>query len=215
MNPSTGFIWAIIAPVIVTICINIGLFVMAAIVMWRHKKKKAGKMNKKQVKNWLKALVSLVVIMGLTWIFGVLIVEVDALLPLAYIYTILVAFQGLWILLIFVAFPRQVRDEYLKLFKGSTKSSDTLSKYSAAGNNSVRSIVSAAVYLRLEGGEREREREREREGGREGGREGVVSMFQCVSMFCTFFSQQNGQLELYKKYSTRYNAQRGSTADAS
>ena len=57
----------------------------------------------------LKALVPLVVIMGLTWIFGVLIVEVEQLLPLAYIYTILVAFQGLLIFLLFVVLSSQVR----------------------------------------------------------------------------------------------------------
>ena len=68
--------------------------------------------------------------MGLTWIFGVLIVEVDALLPLAYIYTILVAFQGLWIFLIFVAFPRQVRDEYFKLW--TTKIKGSSDKYTIA-----------------------------------------------------------------------------------
>ena len=77
------------------------------------------------LRNWLRSLVPLVVIMGLTWVFGVLIVEVEELLPLAYIYTILVGFQGLFIFLAFVVFSEQVRDEYVKWLKKS----DTLSKY--------------------------------------------------------------------------------------
>lgn len=55
--------------------------------------------------------------MGITWVIGVLIVEVEELLPLAYIYNIMVAFQGVWILLFFVVFSKQVREECLKKMK--------------------------------------------------------------------------------------------------
>ena len=67
--------------------------------------------------------------MGLTWIFGVLIVEVEALLPLAYIYTILVAFQGFFIFLIYVVFSKQVRDAYAQWWRAKVNESDFLSKY--------------------------------------------------------------------------------------
>ena len=150
MNPATHFIWAFIVPVLVIILVNIGFFIMAAVVMWQHKKKQVGKMNREHVKNWLKALVSLVVIMGLAWILGVVIVEVDALLPLAYIYSILVAFQGLWIFLIFVAFPKQVREEYLKLWRTKVKTSETFSIF--LGEKKTTStltgmVVSTGQYL--------------------------------------------------------------------
>jgi hypothetical protein len=69
------------------------------------------------------------VVMGLTWIFGVLIVEVEELIPLAYIYTILVAFQGVFIFLILVVFSKQVRDAYVKLWRAKVNESDLLSKY--------------------------------------------------------------------------------------
>ena len=69
------------------------------------------------------------VIMGLTWILGVLIVEVKALLPLAYIYTIMVAFQGLSIFIIFIVFSKQVRDAYTKWWRIKVNESDILSKY--------------------------------------------------------------------------------------
>ena len=95
---------------------------MAAVQMWRHKKKQHGEMKAKDVKKWLKAVTSLVVVMGVTWIVGVLIVEVEILLPLAYIYTIMVAFQGVWIFLLFVAFEKKVRDGYANMWKRSTLS---------------------------------------------------------------------------------------------
>ena len=90
---------------------------MAAVVLWKHKKRQKGKMEAKHVRGWLKVVASLVVVMGVTWIVGVLIVEVEALLPLAYIYTIMVAFQGVWIFLFFVVFPKEVREDMAKLWK--------------------------------------------------------------------------------------------------
>jgi latrophilin 2 len=46
--------------------------------------------------------------MGITWIIGVLVVEVEELCPLAYIFTIFVAFQGVFIFVIFVLLSKQV-----------------------------------------------------------------------------------------------------------
>ena len=136
LNPGTNFIWAFITPVIAIILANIGFFVMAVVVMWKHKNRKSGKTNAKQVKSWLKASVSLLVVLGVPWIFGVLLLEVEELTPLAYVYTILVAFQGVWIFLIFVAFPKQVRDNYSKLLRTTTKES-TNSTLTSAFSSSV------------------------------------------------------------------------------
>ncbi len=72
---------------------------------------------------------SLVVIMGLTWIFGVLVVEVEALLPLTYIYTIMVALQGFFIFIILVATSKGVRESYSKWWRVKVNESDILSKY--------------------------------------------------------------------------------------
>ena len=116
MNPETHFIWAFIAPVLVIMLANVAFLIMAAIVMWRHQKRQTSKIN---VKSWLKALLTLTVIMGLTWIFGVLIVEVEELIPLAYIYTILVAFQGVFIFILFVVLDKNVREAYAKKLKHS------------------------------------------------------------------------------------------------
>ena len=116
---------------------------MAAVQLWRHKKKQYGEMKAKDVKKWLKAVASLVVVMGVTWIIGVLIVEVEELLPLAYIYTIMVAFQGVWIFLLFVVFETKVREGYAKIWKSKIKASSLFSNKSTLStsqnqNNMVR-----------------------------------------------------------------------------
>ena len=81
-------------------------------------------------RNWLRSAFFLVIIMGITWIFGVLIVEVEELVPLAYIYTIMVAFQGLFIFFIVVVFSKQVREVYVKCWRRiKVRSSDFFSKY--------------------------------------------------------------------------------------
>ena len=145
LNPKTHFIWAFIAPVLVIMFINVAFIIMAATVMWRHKKKLTGKMEAKKIKNWLKALLSLTVIMGVTWIFGVLIVEVQALIPLAYIYTILVAFQGVVIFILFVVLDSKVRGDCTKAWRSTVKKPDILS------SNFRSSSKSTSVSLGLGG----------------------------------------------------------------
>ena len=95
----------------------------------------------KRLRNWLKVLVSLVVVMGLTWVSGVLIVEVEELLPLAYIFTIMVAFQGVWIFLLFVPLQENVRDAYVKLWKTTRKASGKQKSYLSEKTSSVTVIM--------------------------------------------------------------------------
>ena len=81
-------------------------------------------MRTKHVKSWLKVLVSLVVVMGLTWVSGVP-VAYDKWLPHAYIFTIMVAFQGMWIFFFFVLFQEQVRDTYIKSLRSTMNANQT------------------------------------------------------------------------------------------
>jgi apolipoprotein N-acyltransferase len=97
-------------------------------------------MEAKHVRSWLRALVPLAVIMGLTWIFGVLIVEVEALIPLAYIYTILVAFQGVFIFLLFVLFDSKVREDVTQMWRSKVKESDLLSGFFASKTSSTQVV---------------------------------------------------------------------------
>ena len=94
-------------------------------------------------RHWLKAVISLTMVMGFTWIIGVLVIEVEELCPLAYIFTIFVAFQGLFIFVIFVLLSKQVRENYAKWWKAKVAESDFLSKHFGE-----KSISSSAVVRR-------------------------------------------------------------------
>ena len=82
---------------------------------------------------------SLVTIMGLTWVVGVLVFEVPALLPLAYIFTIFVAFQGVAIFILFVILDKPVREAYSKWWKVNAKRSDVFTRF--FGNSSLTKVI--------------------------------------------------------------------------
>ena len=80
-------------------------------------------------RNWLKASIFLTVVTGITWIIGVLVIEVEELFALAYIFTIFVAFQGLFIFIIFVLLQMPVRENYAKWWKAKVAKLYILSRY--------------------------------------------------------------------------------------
>ena len=90
----------------------------------------------------MKASISLTVVMGITWIIGVLVIEVEELFPLAYIFTIFVAFQGLFIF--FVLLQKPVRESYAKWWKATVSESDYLSKY--FGQTNLTSTLVSDLY---------------------------------------------------------------------
>jgi hypothetical protein len=90
----------------------------------------------------LKASISLTVVMGITWIIGVLVIEVEELFALAFIFTIFVAFQGLFIFILFVLLQKPVRESYAKWWKATVSESDSLSKYFGQANLTSTRLVS-------------------------------------------------------------------------
>jgi len=102
---------------------------MAARIMWRHQMKNTDKTRTKQLKNWFRSALSVLMVMSLTWIIGLLIVEVEEIVPLAYIYTFMVAFQGLFIFVVFVPLSSVVRESYAKWWRHRVSESYILSKY--------------------------------------------------------------------------------------
>ena len=125
MNTDAYFQWAFIGPVILIFLTNIGFLIMAAVIMWRQKKKKNIQQKSSDVGGWLKAVITLMVVMGITWIIGLVVVEREELLPLAYIFTIVAAFQGVFIYLALVLLTKSVRDELVKF---TTKKCETNTK---------------------------------------------------------------------------------------
>ena len=114
MKSDTYFIWAFISPVILIFLTNIGFLIMAAVIMWRQQKKRNIKQKSGGVGGWFKAVITLMVVNGITWMIGLAVVEKEELLPLAYIFTIVAAFQGVFIYLALVLLTKSVRDEVIK-----------------------------------------------------------------------------------------------------
>lgn len=100
-------------------------------------------------RNWLKACVSLSVVMGLTWILGFLVVEKPQLIFLAYIFTFCVAFQGLFIFVIFVLVSesKRLRDLHAKWWKSTVSESEFLSKH--FGDKTFTTAYSMVSIIRM------------------------------------------------------------------
>ena len=68
--------------------------------------------------------------MGLTWVIGFLVIEVEELLALAYIFTIFVAFQGLFIFIVLVLLDsKMIRDRLAKWWRARFEGSDFYSRH--------------------------------------------------------------------------------------
>ena len=134
LNSVTGFVWSFIAPFILIFIANVGFFAVAARIMWRHQMKNTDKTKFERLKNWFRSAISVMMVMSLTWIVGILIVEVDEVAPLAYIYTIMVAFQGLFIFIVFVPLSSAVREAYAKWWRHKVNESVILSKFNISSS---------------------------------------------------------------------------------
>ena len=110
LNPVTHFNWSLTIPVLVIQLINIGFFIMAARISWKQNMKKDEKKQTINFLNWLRSAVSLLFILGVTNLMGIIVLDEEQLLRLAYIYTVLLAFQGFLIFLILVVFSPMAQD---------------------------------------------------------------------------------------------------------
>ena len=147
LNSVTGFIWSFIAPFILIFIANVGFFAVAARIMWRHQMKNTDKTKFERLKNWFRSAVSVMMVMSLTWIVGILIIEVDEVVPLAYIYTIMVAFQGLFIFIVFVPLSSAVREAYAKWWRHKVNESYILSKFNISSSSKLTPITKVRIYL--------------------------------------------------------------------
>jgi len=93
---------------------NCGFFIMAICIMYRHDKRRLHKSKLQSAKHWLRSCISLVIIMGISWIIGVLAFH-QALLAVSYIFTIFIAFQGLFIFILFVPVSKQVSEHLVAI----------------------------------------------------------------------------------------------------
>ena len=98
---------------------------MALYITWQHQMREKDKSSASNICRWIRAAFSLVVVMALTWIVGILII--DELKFVAFIYPVLISFQGLFIFLVFVVFSKAVRDAYKKSWNAKVSESKLLS----------------------------------------------------------------------------------------
>ncbi|XP_065904474.1 adhesion G protein-coupled receptor E5-like [Dysidea avara] len=132
---------------------------MAIHIMRRHQTEATvtEKTRKERAWYWFRGSMSLIIVMGINWIFGVLLLH-KYLLPLIYLFAISTAVQGVWIFLLLVIGSKQVRDDYrkwlrtvrMKLFKLKTSSTSSYTfhhnsneKISGSNGNYKKSNASA------------------------------------------------------------------------
>ncbi|KAK3595406.1 hypothetical protein CHS0354_008838 [Potamilus streckersoni] len=151
-----GFCWmklealyyTFVIPICLIILVNAIIFIM---VTWKiFRRPKGMTINQSEWKMTLlsfKAALSIFVILGLTWIFGVVALG-GAKVVFQYIFVILNAFQGFFIFLLFTAREKQVRDQWARFccrkptghftsLEQNSSSQDTFST-AVSGSNSSR-----------------------------------------------------------------------------
>ena len=145
LSPEKHFVWVFIVPATLIFLTNIGFFIMTATIMWRQQKKIKENNKTTSFANWFKAACSLTIVMGITWIIGIFLVVSEGLLFLVYIYTIMVAFQGVFIFFLYVILSKSVKDAVTKWWKVRVNESDTLNKY--FGEKLASSPVTVSILI--------------------------------------------------------------------
>lgn len=147
-----AFYYAFAIPVTCIIIINVIIFIVTIVSIFRRGKglRSNQKKHKMAVTN-LQAAITSFVLLGLTWIFGYLAIS-DARLLFQYVFTILNSLQGFFIFVLFVLRKKKVREQwYFICCKGIEK--DRVSR-SLSASNSIPSTYSNGS--RKEGRERDR-----------------------------------------------------------
>ncbi|XP_063437477.1 adhesion G protein-coupled receptor B1-like [Mytilus trossulus] len=111
----SAFYYAFVIPVGIIILANIIIFIMILKNLWgRPKGLQSNQSEKKRAMMNLRASLTVLVLIGLTWIFGFFTIE-KASIVFQYIFTILNVFQGFIIFILFTAREKRVRQNWQKL----------------------------------------------------------------------------------------------------
>ena len=93
----------------------------------KHQRRNVG------ISSWIKGSAVLVILLGLTWITGLLFVQKENIV-MAYVFTALNSLQGLFIFLFHCVFNEKVRKEYVKYVRRSSWLPDWLKTCCAGGH---------------------------------------------------------------------------------
>ncbi|WAR24970.1 AGRG4-like protein [Mya arenaria] len=132
-----AFYYAFALPVSGIIVINVVIFVVTVVSIFRRGKGlRSNQKRHKMAMTNLQAAITSFVLLGLTWLFGYLAVA-DARLIFQYVFTILNSLQGFFIFVLFVLRKRKVREQwYFICCKGVEKGRVSRS-LSASNSNST------------------------------------------------------------------------------
>lgn len=103
LTTQSGFIWAFMGPVAVVVAINVLIFIMAMTVARRAVMRKKNVDKKTELITWLKGSLSLLSILGTSWVFGFLYLT-NSLKWMGAVFTVLNSLQGVAIFFFHVVF---------------------------------------------------------------------------------------------------------------
>ncbi|XP_045165784.2 uncharacterized protein LOC123529498 isoform X2 [Mercenaria mercenaria] len=151
-----AFYYAFAIPVTCIIVINIIIFIVTIVSIFRRGKGlRSNQKKQKMAMTNLQAAVTSFILLGLTWVFGYLAIS-DARLPFQYVFTILNSLQGFFIFILFVVRKKKVREQwYFICCKGMEK--DRVSR-SLSASNSIPSTYSNGSNRNSRKDGRERDR---------------------------------------------------------
>lgn len=148
LDTSSSVIWSFVGPTLAVILFNIVMLSIAVYMMHKHantlalakgrSKYSSGILRDsnsgtsqstamsdekarttRQIPSWVKGAAILVVLLGLTWVFGVLFISQETVV-MAYLFTALNSFQGLFIFVFHCLMNEKVKKEYKKFAYKST-----------------------------------------------------------------------------------------------
>ncbi|KAL4227170.1 G-protein coupled receptor [Mactra antiquata] len=141
----SAFYYAFAVPITCIIVINITIFIVTIISIFRRGKGlRSNQKKQKMAMTNLQAAITSFILLGLTWVFGYLAIS-DARLLFQYVFTILNSLQGFFIFILFVVRKKKVRDQwYIICCRGNEK--DRVSRSLSASNSipsTYRSVLSS------------------------------------------------------------------------
>uniref|UniRef100_A0A672Q2W9 Adhesion G protein-coupled receptor L1-like n=1 Tax=Sinocyclocheilus grahami TaxID=75366 RepID=A0A672Q2W9_SINGR len=137
------FIWTFIGPASLVILLNLAVLVITIHRMLRHSTVlKPDSSRFDNIKCWTLSSVTLLLLVSLTWIFGLLFMN-DSSVVMAYLFTSFNAVHGMFIFLLHCALQKKVQKEYSKCLRqspccghaSSTGSHGSLKSSAHRGNN--------------------------------------------------------------------------------
>nr|XP_056700092.1 adhesion G protein-coupled receptor L4 isoform X1 [Euleptes europaea] len=117
LSTKNNFIWSFIGPACLIILVNLMAFGVIIYKVFRQTAMLKPEVScYENIRSCARGALSLLFLLGATWIFGVLHV-IQGSVVTAYLFTIFNAFQGLFIFIFLCVLSRKIQEEYTRLFR--------------------------------------------------------------------------------------------------